>query len=94
MTPKEVLQKWIEAFNKADSETISELYAENATNHQVTNEPVVGKENIKQMFVDEFATAEMVCILENIFQDGGVGYFGMERPVRISRLRIFSNQKR
>lgn len=70
MTPKEVLRKWIDAFNKADLKTISELYAENAINHQVANEPVAGKENITQMFADEFATAEMICIPENIFQDG------------------------
>lgn len=70
MEPKKILEKWIEAFNKADSETISELYDENATNHQVANEPVVGKTAIKQMFENEFSTAEMVCIPENIFEDG------------------------
>lgn len=70
MTPKETLQKWIDAFNKADIETISDLYADNAINHQVANEPVVGKAAIKQMFADEFTTAEMTCIPENIFEDG------------------------
>lgn len=70
MTPKETLQKWIEAFNNADVELISSLYAENAINHQVANEPVFGKEAIKQMFTNEFSMAEMVCIPENIFQDG------------------------
>lgn len=61
MTPKEVLYKWIEAFNNADIELISSLYDENAINHQVANEPVVGKEAIKQMFANEFSMAEMVC---------------------------------
>lgn len=70
MTPKETLQKWIEAFNNADVELISSLYAENAINHQVANEPVFGKEAIKQMFTNEFSMAEMVCTPENIFQDG------------------------
>lgn len=70
MTPKEVLQKWIEAFNQADLEAISELYADNAINHQVANEIVRGKNAIRQMFANEFATAEMICIPENIFQDG------------------------
>lgn len=70
MTPKEVLLKWIEAFNSADAEMISALYAENATNHQVTQDPVVGKAAIKEMFVREFGTADMVCQPENIFQDG------------------------
>jgi hypothetical protein len=70
MTPKEVLGKWIEAFNHADLESISALYDDNAINHQVANEPVFGKNAIKQMFADEFSRAEMTCIPESIFQDG------------------------
>jgi hypothetical protein len=70
MTPKDILQKWIDAFNKADLEIISDLYADNAVNHQVANDPVVGKPAIKEMFKREFETAEMTCIPENIFEDG------------------------
>ncbi|MBO9681587.1 MAG: nuclear transport factor 2 family protein [Flavisolibacter sp.] len=70
MQPKEVLQQWIHAFNKGDSETLAQLYHEDAINHQVANEPVEGKAAIKKMFEDEFAAAEMVCIPENIFEDG------------------------
>lgn len=70
MTPKQILEKWLDAFNQADTEAISNLYADNATNHQVTNEPVIGKDAIRQMFATEFAKAEMVCIPENIFEDG------------------------
>ena len=69
-TPIEVLKEWIAAFNQADIETISALYADDAVNHQVANEPVIGKSAIKQMFANEFAAAEMTCIPENIFQDG------------------------
>ena len=70
MTPGLILEKWIDAFNKADIETISNLYADNAINHQVANEPVIGKEAIRQMFASEFAKAKMVCIPDNIFEDG------------------------
>ena len=69
MTPKEVLEKWIDCFNKADAYHIAELYATNAVNHQVANEPIIGKESIYKMFVNEFATAKMVCMVENIFED-------------------------
>jgi hypothetical protein len=51
-------------------ETIAGLYHEDAINHQVANEPVAGRENIKRMFQDEFSAAEMVCIVENLFEDG------------------------
>ena len=45
-------------------------YLTNATNHQVVFEPLQGKQAIKKMFEEEFARAEMVCIIENIFEDG------------------------
>ncbi len=70
MTPKQVLQQWIKAFNDADAENIAALYSDTATNHQVANEPVIGKAAIKEMFAAEFASATMVCIPENIFEDG------------------------
>ena len=60
MTPKEVLEKWIDAFNRADVVAIADLYAGHATNHQVANEPVIGKAAIKAMFADEFAAAKMI----------------------------------
>jgi hypothetical protein len=46
------------------------LYHDDAINHQVANEPVIGKENIRKMFCDDFLQAKMVCIIENIFEDG------------------------
>lgn len=70
MAPKEVLKKFVELFNKADAKGLAELYAENAVNHQVTNEPVVGKTAIYDTFKQEFETAKMVCIVENMFEDG------------------------
>jgi len=70
LTPTQILHKWIDAFNKADAETISTLYSDDAVNHQVTNEAVRGKAAITEMFTKEFAAAEMVCIPENIFEDG------------------------
>lgn len=70
MTPKQVLLQWIAAFNCADLETLSSLYADDAINHQVANPEVKGKTAIREMFKREFAQAEMVCIVENIFEDG------------------------
>lgn len=70
MRPKEVVQRFVNAFNKADAEALSLLYAENAVNHQVANEPIHGRDRIKKVFEDEFAQANMVCIVENMFEDG------------------------
>jgi ketosteroid isomerase-like protein len=67
---REVVEIWVEAFNSADVDLISSLYAEDAINHQVVQEPVKGRSAIRAMFEQEFNTAEMVCIVENIFEDG------------------------
>ncbi len=70
MTPKELVTKWVELFNKADGPGLADLYSENAINHQVNNLPLEGKEAIQEMFEEEFAKANMVCVIENIFEDG------------------------
>lgn len=68
--PKSVVQVWIEAFNGADVEAMASLYSENAVNHQVAEAPIEGKQAIREMFAREFAAAEMICIVENLFEDG------------------------
>ena len=70
MKPKELIEKWVEVFNEADADKIAELYHLDAINHQVANEPIEGKKAIREMFKDEFSTADMTCIPENIFEDG------------------------
>ena len=69
LRPKEVVCKWVDAFNGHDVDAIVSLYHDNATNHQVTNEPVIGIDAIREMFTAEFATADMTAIVENI-EDG------------------------
>ena len=70
LSPKEVVNKWVDAFNAGDVDTIVSMYDDNAMNHQVANEPVIGSAAIREMFVNDFSIANMVCIVENIFEDG------------------------
>lgn len=70
MQPREILLQWIAAFNRADVPALCHLYAEDAINHQVANDPMVGKTAIEAMFTLEFSAADMVCIPDNIFEDG------------------------
>jgi limonene-1,2-epoxide hydrolase len=70
MTPKQLVKAWVETFNRADADALAAFYAENAVNHQVAESPVEGRAAIRAMFAREFAAAEMVCIPENIFEDG------------------------
>ena len=92
MTPKEVLRKWIDCFNAADAAGLADLYAEDAVNHQVANEPVVGKSAIYEMFVNEFSTAKMVCIVENLFEDGEWAIMEWKDPLGLRGCGFFRIQ--
>jgi len=70
MEPKEIALKFVEAFNRKDADALASLYEEDAINHQVAERPVKGRSAIREMFQNAFAAAEMVCIVENLFQDG------------------------
>jgi limonene-1,2-epoxide hydrolase len=68
--PKSVVRRWVEAFNRGDVDALAAMYAEDAVNHQVAESPVAGRDAIRAMFVREFAAASMLCIVENLFEDG------------------------
>jgi hypothetical protein len=65
-----LVEKWVEAFNRADVNALVAFYADDAINHQVAENPVVGRAAIREFFAAGFAAAKMVCIIENIFEDG------------------------
>lgn len=70
MQPREIVRIWVEAFNRGDADALAALYAEDAVNHQTPEGSVAGRRAIQAMFARDFAVAEMVCIVENLFQDG------------------------
>ena len=45
MTLRQVVEEWVRLFNAADADGIAELYCEDAINHQVVQEPCLGKPN-------------------------------------------------
>ena len=89
MRPKEILMQFVDAFNNADVEGITSLYADDAVNHQVANVPVVGKQNIRKMFEIEFAQAQMICIVENIFEDGDWAIMEWKDPLGLRGCGFF-----
>lgn len=70
MTPRELVLAWVDAFNRADVDALAALYTEDATNYQVAESPIVGREAIRKMFESGFAFADMECIVEQILEDG------------------------
>lgn len=80
MRPKELLQIWVRLFNLHDYDGLAGLYAEDCVNHQTLVGIVQGRENIRQLFKTEFDQFEMVCVVENIFEDGNVGILEWKDP--------------
>lgn len=70
--PKEVVRAWVAVFNRADPDALAlpRGRREPAVNHQVAQEPAEGREAIRALFAREFAAAAMVCLVENLFEDG------------------------
>ena len=89
MQPRHVVEVWVDAFNRADVESLTALYAENALNHQAPESPVEGRAAIRAMFEAEFAVAKMVCIVENIYQDGEWGILEWRDPLGLRGCGFF-----
>jgi limonene-1,2-epoxide hydrolase len=80
LSPKQLIVQWVEAFNAGDVNVLASMYHEDAINHQVPNSLVKGRSQIVQMFEQEFAAATMLCIVEQILEDGNWGVLEWKDP--------------
>ncbi|MGH7469711.1 MAG: nuclear transport factor 2 family protein [Longimicrobiales bacterium] len=87
--PRRVVQAWVDAFNRADVDALAAFYTENAVNHQVAESPIQGREAIRVMFAKGFATATMVCLVENIFEDGDWAILEWKDPLGLRGCGFF-----
>ncbi|SPH24646.1 hypothetical protein DEA8626_03697 [Defluviimonas aquaemixtae] len=90
MTPAELIGKWVKAFNAGDAGALARLYSSDAVNHQVTQEPVTGREAIREMFEREFSTANMVCIVDQLHDAGDVVVLEWQDPNGLRGCGIFT----
>ena len=89
MKPKELIQIWVNLFNEGNSDKIADLYHEDAINHQVANQPVIGRKAIKKMFTEEFNNYEMTCMVENLFEDGDWAILEWKDPLELRGCGFF-----
>ena len=89
MTPRELVQSWVAAFNRQDSDALAGMYALDAVNHQVAESPVEGRASIREMFVRGFASATMICIVENLFEDGNWAILEWRDPLGLMGCGFF-----
>jgi len=92
MSPRDLVRSWVDAFNRADPDALASFYADDAVNHQVAEAPVRGKNAIRTMFANGFASATMVCIVENIFEDGDWAILEWKDPLGLRGCGFFHVQ--
>jgi hypothetical protein len=80
---------WVSAFNRADVEALASFYRQDAINHQVAEQPVEGRDAIREMFAAGFASAKMVCMIENVFEDGEWAILEWRDPVGLRGCGFF-----
>ena len=90
MSPRQVVERWVEQFNAADADGLADLYHDDAVNHQVTQDPVEGRDAIRAMFEREFATADMTCIVEAIHDAGDVVALEWRDPLGLRGCGFFT----
>jgi ketosteroid isomerase-like protein len=73
VTTREVIERWLALFNAGDADGISALYAQDAVNHQVALEPVVGRPAIADFHRETFAGGPLTCTPVNLVVDGDWG---------------------
>lgn len=92
MKPIDILKLWVKYFNSGNADELSNLYSEDAINHQVANEPIIGRENIKKMLQNELSQADMTCIIENFFEDGEWAIMEWKDPTGLRGCGFFKIQ--
>ena len=92
MTPRELVTEWVRCFNEADLEGLISLYAPDAVNHQVVMEPLEGREAIRNMFETEFGRAKMVCVVEQILEEGEWAILEWKDPLGLRGCGFFHVQ--
>jgi hypothetical protein len=73
VSTRRTIEQWVQLFNAGDAEGISALYADDAVNHQIALEPVVGRPAIEQFHRDTFAGGPLTCTPINLVVDGDWG---------------------
>ena len=86
MTARDTVENWVERFNAGDAQGIAALYADDAVNHQMPLEPVVGRQAIEEFHRETFAGGPLTCQPINLVVDGDMGGAGVsDRPGRFPR---------
>ncbi|MGV3662727.1 MAG: nuclear transport factor 2 family protein [Prosthecobacter sp.] len=92
MSPREIVQAFVDRFNAADIDGLTDLYHDDAINHQVALEPVQGRAAIRAMFAHDLTAFKLTCIPENIFEEGDWGILEWKDPLGMRGCGFFQTE--
>jgi limonene-1,2-epoxide hydrolase len=70
MGTRQTIERWVECFNSGDYQAIAALYADDAVNHQIPLDPVIGRAGIEEFHRQTFAGGPLTCTPINLVVDG------------------------
>jgi hypothetical protein len=73
MGTRQTIERWVECFNAGECQAIAALYADDAVNHQIPLEPVVGRAAIEEFHRQTFSRGPLTCTPINLVVDGDWG---------------------
>ena len=89
LTPRQVVERWVELSSAGDADALAALYSDDAVNHQVAQEPVIGREAIRaDVRQASSPQPSMVCLVEAIHDGRRRRRAGMDGPAWPSRFRL------
>ena len=68
--PREVVQMWLEALNRADSDMLAGFYAKDAIYLQMNGEQSEGRAAIQVVFTRHFEKDRLTRMADNFLEDG------------------------
>lgn len=70
MSPKDLVQRWVSAYNRHDLEHLVEFYAQTSIYHEVGASPIIGRTAIETQLSALITTKPEHLQVENLLVDG------------------------
>ena len=70
MSPKELVQRWVSAYNRNDLSQLVAFYVQTAIYHEVGQSPIIGQTAIESRLLELKAQKDEPIQVENLIVDG------------------------
>lgn len=85
-SPLDIVRRWAEAWNRKDWNGVAEAFADHATNHSMMDEPIVGREQIRErtrLVMERVQRVDISFVRLSVLDDGVVAAERIEACQRL-----------